>query len=70
MSISNTVGFSRVVVKIVRIWSFFYVDDYISPILHNHINLESNVLYHLLDNGNVKLKIFRLTKKLWKMRYM
>ena len=54
MSRSNKSGLYKVGVNEDLYWEFVYVDHYISPILHNNINLINNVLYNLLDYGNKK----------------
>ena len=49
MSRSDQIISSRLEVTEDPYWGVVPVNHYISPILHNQINLESNVLYILLD---------------------
>ena len=43
-------------------WGCVEVNNYICPILHNHISLGNNVFHNLLDDGNENIGIFQLNK--------
>lgn len=70
MFISNKIESSRLGVKEDPYWEFIAVGHYISPILHNQINLGHDVLYNLLYYSNDKIEKNILKKKSFVIHYM